>query len=265
MLNEWGDSFDTIHVVTAFSRAAKVAGKRPQTAWRLADQLASTWHTDLPNAKARALATVLWASSKIQFMNAQLWAGTLEAFLQPRNLSEADPVHLSNTAYALAMVCTANKGAVPGLQREEVVDAVQQLASEMYVRVTNPSLEVGPTALSSFIWACAKLQVAPDDVEMRALLQSFARPDVIGAADTQSISLVLYAVSELAKVSTTWQQSTSESMWGHLLGEMSLAKVAQYGDPQHVSNMLLALARLASTSAVPYITQGYARNCAEVL
>lgn len=58
-----------------------------------------------------------------------------------RNKGEANAQNHLNVLYAMATIGLANKGAVPGLTRQEVVKVFEQLTGEVYVMATGPGTD----------------------------------------------------------------------------------------------------------------------------
>ncbi|KAF6256831.1 hypothetical protein COO60DRAFT_1627040 [Scenedesmus sp. NREL 46B-D3] len=136
--------------------AAKLAAHKPAAAGHLLGRLVSIWHPALPTARTWQMASVLWASSKLKFKDAQLWRVTLEAFMQ--QLQEPGAVvclDVSNAMYSMGTIASVNKGVVPGLSKDDVTAAVGQLCSQMQVITSAPQLD---GAIANALWATSDLQ-----------------------------------------------------------------------------------------------------------
>lgn len=254
VVDQWGSSFNFIHASAAFAKAAKLRYLEPMSAAgrALLQSLAGTWTRVLPESDLQGMANVLWASSKLQYADEQLWSSTLAAFveqLQQGRQEDSSCQEVSNVMYALASAAAANRGQVPGVPRPEVEAVMSQLLARMRVFVTHPRLEgVEPQQISNALWGCAKLRITTDDAAVNSLLQAMARPQMLEAAAPQAISNTLWAVMELQQ-HCGWQPRVELRVWQRLLGEQQLGRVADRDTPQGVSNALLALAWLATPAA----------------
>lgn len=273
VVDQWGSSFNFIHASAAFAKAAKLRYLEPMSAAgrALLQSLAGTWTRVLPESDLQGMADVLWASSKLQYADEQLWSSTLAAFveqLQQGRQEDSSCQEVSNVMYALASAAAANRGQVPGVPRPEVEAVMSQLLARMRVFVTHPRLEgVEPQQISNALWGCAKLRITTDDAAVNSLLQAMARPQMLEAAAPQAISNTLWAVMELQQ-HCGWQPRVELRVWQRLLGEQQLGRVADKDTPQGVSNALLALAWLATPAAstkAAALSLEFAQDCAQPL
>uniref|UniRef100_A0A383W0C2 Uncharacterized protein n=1 Tax=Tetradesmus obliquus TaxID=3088 RepID=A0A383W0C2_TETOB len=239
VVDQWGSSFNFIHASAAFAKAAKLRYLEPMSAAgrALLQSLAGTWTRVLPESDLQGMANVLWASSKLQYADEQLWSSTLAAFveqLQQGRQEDSSCQEVSNVMYALASAAAANSGHVPGVPRPEVEAIMSQLLACMRVFVTHPRLEgVEPQQISNALWGCAKLRITTDDAAVNSLLQAMARPQMLEAAAPQAISNTLWAVMELQQ-HCGWQPRVELRVWQRLLGEQQLGRVADKDTPQGV-------------------------------
>ncbi|KAF8057279.1 hypothetical protein HT031_006087 [Scenedesmus sp. PABB004] len=243
VLQEWGGSFDAIHAAAAFTKAAKLAGRRPADVRALLARLAPLWDALEPGWTMQGMANVLWAAGKVGCADDRLWSGTLAAYLE-HVAAEEHGQHLTNAVYGLSAVAAGNKGAVPGVPRQELEAAVAALVERLWILATSPD-GVQSHHTSNALYGCARLRLNPGDAQVSGLLQALARPAMLGRAKPQELANVLWAASEL-QLRCGWQPAVREAAWRQLLGEAGLERVADKGDPQGAANAALALARLAT-------------------
>ena len=105
--NEWGSSFNFIHVAAAMVECAKLSRKGSGNA--LFKRLAGQWIKVLPDAGEQGCANVLWAYARLGARDQQLWDSTREASMQllQRHLStgnggDVSPQSISNVLWAFA-------------------------------------------------------------------------------------------------------------------------------------------------------------------
>jgi hypothetical protein len=240
IVEEWGSSFDFIHTSAAFSKAAKLQHPGSSTTKSLLDTLAGMWDGQLPDAKPREIANLLWACGKLRYNEPHLWSSTLAAYTELlQDSSHNIPCQeLSNVLYGMAVVALSNKGKVPGVSRAATEAAVCQVAERVRIHVTHPLLEgVNPQAVSNSLWACVKLRINPGDAALNSMLQAMARPTMLEAAAPQSLGNTLWATSELRQ-HCSWQPSVQQRVWDRLLGEQPLKLVAKHGTHIEVSNTI---------------------------
>ncbi|KAF6256471.1 hypothetical protein COO60DRAFT_106911 [Scenedesmus sp. NREL 46B-D3] len=239
---------------------------KPAAVQPMLHQLAVLWAAQLPDATPRQLVNVLWACGKLKSKDTQMWSSTLGAYMQQLQHGQQEVVAsqgICNVLHGLANAASANRGAVPGVDRADVDEAVMQLVEHMLVFVAHPSQEgVVPQDISNTLWACAKLRINPGNSVLDGLLQGIARPRMRELIEPHHLSNTLWAVSDLQE--RGWQPRVAAQLWQQLLGEQALAKVAETGDPQHVSNVVLALARLRFAAA-PVISKEFAQQCSQQL
>jgi hypothetical protein len=281
IINEWSGSFDHIHTATAFHRASSLAQfDTPALRTRMLEQLAGIWQQQLPDAGEQELANVLWACSKLKYINPQLWSSTLAAFREQQLHGKQHAAQaIANVMYAMANLAALNKGEVPGVSKAEVTAAVCELGACMRLYATHPRLEdlVAPQAIANTLWACAKLRISPGDAALNSLLQALARPAIMGASNSQDLANSLWAVGELQQ-RVGWQPQVQQRVWERLLAADSLGSIADRGLPNQVSNALLAMAQLSTAAAaaaaaaaadtedaVPTISRELARESAVLL
>lgn len=266
IVNQWGSSFDHIHTSAVFSKAANLAGKRQVAGSQqkllvaLLSKLSSIWASVQPDAQARGLCNVLWASSKLGYHDSNLWSSTLAAFRS--KIKIANCRQLCNVAYAMATATVSNRGSVPGCAREEVQQTMHVILGSVYVIVTNPQLEdVTPQDLSNFLWALSKLQIHPGQPEIAAIVRAVVKQQMLEQSTPQHVATVLYAFSEL-RDRCNLRTALAQRSWQQLLGDRQLAQIARSRVPQDVANTLLALARLTSSNVMD---SGFGQNRAAVL
>lgn len=194
---EWGSSFDHIHVSAAFVKAAKLAKSKSAAAYSVVGRLTVLWNTVQSDAQAWGLANVLWASSKLRLNSAELWSSTLAAFVQAADGAACQD--LCNVAYALAVISNANKGAVPGVSRQDMESALGAIMEEVYIQVMHPLLE-GVTAqdVANVLWAFGKLQFNPGTSEVTALLKAVVKPQLLDNITPQAVANILLGIAWLA-------------------------------------------------------------------
>jgi hypothetical protein len=251
----------------AFTKAASLRRLQPAAAAPLLNKLEGIWTRVLPDSDAQGMVNVLWACGKLNHSSPQLWSSTLAAYLeklqQRPQLSEGGTgQNVANIVYALALVANGNQGNVPGVSREEVTAAVEQMCSYMRVLVTHPDLKgVNSQNAVNTLWDVAKLRINPGDAALNSLLQAMARPALREAAEAQHLSNMCWAVSEL-QGRCGWQPQ-QQQLWQRLLSEQQLAVIAA-GSTQEVSTVALALARIVSVET-PVISLEFAQQCTQKL
>jgi hypothetical protein len=111
---------------------------------------------------------------------------------------------------------------------------------------------VKPQEISNVLYACAKLRHQPQPDELLLLLEAFAQPAVLAAADPQAIANVIWALGSL-NVTPGWHKQVSEELLHSLLAPQLLKVVTTQGVPQAVSNVLVGLSRMC-TGPSPLLT-----------
>jgi hypothetical protein len=273
VVDEWGSTFNYIHVSAAFAKAGNLQRMQLAAATRLLDRLAVIWDKLLPGADAQGMSNVLWACGKLRCINLQLWSSTLDAFLACyEDKGQHAPQQTANVLHGLANAALANKGQVPGVPRADVEAAVCQLLQLMRIRAMHPLLEgVSPQDLSNTLWACAKLRINPGDAALNSLLQTMSRPAMLEEAIPQNLANTLWATSEL-RLHCGWQPAVAQRVWERLLEEPQPKSIADTGAPGAVSNVLMVVSRLSApamaeavdagaAAAVHVVSKEHARHC----
>jgi hypothetical protein len=269
ILDEWGSNFTPISTAAAFTRAGNLAAKLPAVAARLLDRLAGVWDGVLPDAQLQALANVLWACGKLQYSNAELWSSTLDAFMQQQQQGKSERAcfDIANVAHGLANVAMANRGEVPGVDRSEVTAALCGMLERMRLLATAPLLEgVNPQDISNTLWACAKLRINPGDAAIDSLVRAMSRPAMLQKAVPQNLGNTLWAAGVLRQ-ECSWQTKLDQRVWQRLLAEDQLPRIADRGQPNQLSNVMLGLnwLSLPAAGAGPAVDRAFAWQCAAEL
>jgi hypothetical protein len=113
--------------------------------------------------------------------------------------------------------------------------------------------------IANAVHAAAKLRRQPGAGELQLLVQAFLRPDVLADATAQASANLVWAISQLSQ-SPGWQGGVSKQDVQLLLGEQQLRVLAD-GKPQGISNVLLALVRLAAADPL-LVGRDFAQQCA---
>jgi hypothetical protein len=121
-----------------------------------------------------------------------------------------------------------------------------------------PSLP--PQELSNVLYACAKLRKLPQPDELLLLLEAFVHPTVMAAASPRDIANVIWSLGVLS-INRGWQAEVSQELLQQLLAPPILNGLAEEGDPQHVSNVLVGLGHMC-TGPAPLLSIAAAHNCA---
>eukprot|EP00878_Enallax_costatus_P013975 GHUV01014614.1.p1 GENE.GHUV01014614.1~~GHUV01014614.1.p1 ORF type:complete len:551 (+),score=107.19 GHUV01014614.1:166-1818(+) len=260
IVDEWGSSFDYIHVSAAFAKAAKLSQNRPANAGVVAAKLGHIWKQHYQLSDVRGLANVLWAVGKLQLKDPDLWCMTVQTFVQAVDTSDMRSV--SMVVYALASISLVNKGTVPGLPREHLQQCLTMLLEQAYIFAAHPAGGIASQDISNILWGCAKLRFSTGGHELAAFVQTLSRADIVEAANPQELANSLFALGELQGVCDL-QSAISGRLWGRILQEAVLKKLSD-SHPRYVTNTLLALARLA-TSDNPVISRSQAQHSATQL
>jgi hypothetical protein len=247
IVSQHSRSLNAINLAAAFSRAQTLSGQIHQQEQQQAVQLAANfptlaaaaaadtqalledltflWQQHIHQATPRELTSVLLAASKLGLLDAGSWSNTMSALLQ--HVDNANSQDVSSAVYALASIAGANHGRVPGVDRQQLVDAVLTLTTRVCRMAAARSSSSGcssgsgssrapgdaagssssravnsisPQAISNLLWALAKLGICPPLTETLQLLQFLAHPRVLSSADPLALGNTLWAVSELQQL-----------------------------------------------------------------
>lgn len=170
-------------------------------------------------------------------------------------LPESEARRCANTLWACGKLST---------QHQQQVDTVWEPTWAAFMQHVELELQgqsgqaLVPQALANPVYATAQLRKQPTAAELQLLVQGFLRPEVLAAADAQGLANVAWALSQLSQA-RGWPGGVSEQDMQQLLGEQQLRVLAD-GKPQEISNVLLALAHMA-TADPPLVGKDFVQQC----
>jgi hypothetical protein len=114
-----------------------------------------------------------------------------------------------------------------------------------------------PQQLSDVVWACAELrkQASVDDIQL--MLQTLVHPAVLANMNSQNIANTCRALRVLQQL-PVWDAAINEQLLGKLLAKPQLQVLSASGDPLEVSQVVVAIAHLASANVIP---TSFAQEC----
>jgi hypothetical protein len=157
VVNEWGGSFDYIHISAALVKYSKLPHNQQAAGNKLLHVLLSKWRRQLELADPQACANVLWACGQLGSRNVDsaTWDSTWQAFMQhwqQAYLAGATagmkPQELSNTLWACAV-----------LRKQPAAEELQLLLQCLL----QPQVlsQATTQAIANTIWALGRLQQLP--------------------------------------------------------------------------------------------------------
>lgn len=248
--DEWGASYDAIHIVAVFNKAAHLA-RKPADAKAASKQMAALvplWLDLLPTTSARAMASVLWAACKVKLGTDQLWSSTLREMLQRKQ--QMNGIDVANTMYAVAAIAAANNGRVPGMPRQELEDFMQTLMRRLHTMLLAPREgdNLDFILLCNATNAMVRLNITVSPQQLQDIVAAAARPSFIGSAEVGTFHDFLWAVSIVPRNITP--PVIPMRAWQPLLDGSKLRMVAQ-ADEKTLCTTVSSLASLAACGMLP--------------